>query len=323
MQRSQQKELAHLKAGWFERAGEMERWIAAQRESNPKAFNGTKMRADSVPKWFEALRAWAHDPAAVVPDMNETAWKRLAPQGLEDAFGSGFHAVVPDCFAHTDGLREALSAIEPLGHALLRHAAGHIARQMTALKARKRQFGFADMLIRLKDALEGANGEALRARIVEQFPVALIDEFQDTSPDQYRIFNLLYRVEDNDPARGLFLIGDPKQSIYGFRGADIHSYLDARSATEGRHYQLGTNYRSTAALVEAVNQLFLHAEGHGGHPGHTAGAFRFRRGQVNPLPFESVRRWARRPPGRRRRTLPGAGDVHQRPGRHEGRRVKS
>jgi exodeoxyribonuclease V beta subunit len=42
----------------------------------------------------------------------------------------------------------------------------------------------------------------------------------------------------------LFLIGDPKQSIYGFRGADIHSYLAARAATEGRHYQLGTNYRS-------------------------------------------------------------------------------
>ena len=289
VRRSQQAELAQLKAGWFERAGEMERWIAAQRERNPKAFNGNKMRADSVPKWFEALRAWAQDPALVEPDMNETAWKRLAPQGLEDAFGSGFHAVVPDCFAHTDSLRAALSAIEPLGHALLRHAAGHIARQMTALKARKRQFGFADMLTRLKDALEGANGEALRARIVEQFPVAMIDEFQDTSPDQYRIFNLLYRVEDNDPARGLFLIGDPKQSIYGFRGADIHSYLSARGATEGRHYQLGTNYRSTAALVEAVNQLFRHAEGHGAHPGHAAGAFRFRRGQVNPLPFESVR----------------------------------
>ncbi len=287
--RSQQAELARLKEGWFERAGEMEGWIAAQRERNPKAFNGNKMRADSVPKWFEALRAWARDPALLMPDMNETAWKRLAPAGLEDAFGSGFHAVVPDCFGCTEDLAKALAAIEPLSHALLRHAAGHIARRMLELKARKRQFGFADMLVRLKEALEGDNGEALRARIVEQFPVALIDEFQDTSPDQYRIFNLLYRVEDNDQARGLFLIGDPKQSIYGFRGADIHSYLAARSATEGRHYQLGTNYRSTAALVEAVNQLFRHAEGDGAHPGHAAGAFRFRRGQINPLPFEPVR----------------------------------
>jgi len=289
VQRSQQAELARLKQGWHERADEMERWIAQQRERNPKAFNGNKMRAASVPAWFEALRAWARDAALVEPGMNETAWKRLTPHGLEDAFGTGFHAVVPDCFNCTQELRAALDAIEPLGHALLRHAAGHIARRMAELKARNRQFGFADMLVRLKEALEGANGEALRQRIVTQFPVALIDEFQDTSPDQYRIFNLLYRVDANDPEQGLFLIGDPKQSIYGFRGADIHSYLSAREATEGRHYQLGTNYRSTVALVEAVNQLFRHAEGDKVNPGHAAGAFRFRRGNVNPLPFESVR----------------------------------
>jgi exodeoxyribonuclease V beta subunit len=159
---------------------------------------------------------------------------------------------------------------------------------MADLKRRNRQFGFADMLHRLRDALEGANGDALRRRIVAQYPVALVDEFQDTSPDQYRIFNLLYRVADNDPSLGLFMIGDPKQSIYGFRGADIHSYLSARRATTGRHYQLGTNYRSTRQLVEAVNQLFRHAEGDHVHPGYAAGAFRFRRNGENPLPFEAV-----------------------------------
>lgn len=289
VQRSQQAELARLKEGWHERADQMERWIAQQQERNPKAFNGNKMRAASVPTWFEALRAWANDGALLEPDMNDTAWKRLTPHGIEDAFGKDFHAVVPDCFACTEELRAALDTIEPLAHALLRHAAGHIAQRMAELKTRNRQFGFADMLARLKEALEGSNGEALRQRIVTQFPVALIDEFQDTSPDQYRIFNLLYRVEANDPEQGLFLIGDPKQSIYGFRGADIHSYLAARIATEGRHYQLGTNYRSTSALVEAVNQLFRYAEGHGAHPGHAAGAFRFRRGNINPLPFDAVR----------------------------------
>src|SRR5690606_11514101 len=66
------------------------------------------------------------------------------------------------------------------------------------------------------------------------------------------------------------------------------SYLAARRATEGRHYQLGVTYRSTSPLVEAVNQLFRHAEGHGEHAGYPAGAFRFRRGEDNPLPFEPV-----------------------------------
>jgi exodeoxyribonuclease V beta subunit len=289
VQRAQQAELARLKGGWSERADEMERWIAGHRQANPKCFNGNKMRADSLVKWFEGLRAWANDPAMLHPDISDTAWKRLTPDGIMDAFSKDFSAAVPDCFDATAALREALQAIDPLAHALLRHAAGHIAARMAELKQRTRQFGFADMLVRLKEALEGPNGEALRRRIVTQYPVALIDEFQDTSPDQYRIFDLLYRVADNDPGQGLFLIGDPKQSIYGFRGADIHSYLAARRATAGRHYQLGTNFRSTAALVEAVNRLFQHAEGHGEHPGYAAGAFRFRKGEVNPLPFEAVK----------------------------------
>ena len=285
---AQQKQLEQLKQGWIDRANDMERWIAGQREVAPKCFNGNKLRADSLVKWFDALRAWALEPAMHMPDINDTAWHRLTPDGLLDACSKGFVADVPACFEFTTDLWEALKDIEPLSHALYRHAAASIARRMAELKRRGRQFGFADMLDRLKAALEGPNGEALRKRITDQYPVAMVDEFQDTSPDQYRIFNLLYRVADNEESHGLFLIGDPKQSIYGFRGADIHSYLSARTATEGRHYQLGTNYRSTAALVKAVNRLFLHAEGHGDSCGYAAGAFRFRKGEINPLPFEPV-----------------------------------
>jgi exodeoxyribonuclease V beta subunit len=287
-ERDRQERLGAVKDGWLDRIDAMEGWIGARREGNPKAFNGNKMRAESLVKWFGALRTWAQDPAVHAPDLPETAWKRLIPDGIEDAFSKGFSAEVPEAFAHMEGLRAALAAIAPLSHAVLRHAACHIAHRMAELKRLKRQFGFADMLLRLKDALEGGNGEALRKRIVEQYPVALIDEFQDTSPDQYRIFDLLYRVADNDPARGLFLIGDPKQSIYGFRGADIHSYLSARRATTGRHYQLGTNYRSTRQLVAAVNRLFQFAEGHEGRQGYATGAFRFRKAGDNPLPFEPV-----------------------------------
>jgi exodeoxyribonuclease V beta subunit len=283
VQQARRDKLAQLKTGWMERANQMEQWIAGQRAAAPKCFNGNKLRPDSLVKWFDALRAWAADPELLLPGMTDTAWHRLTPDGIMDACSKDFSVAVPECFEATIALWEALKAIEPLSHALYRHAAGSIARRMAELKQRSRQFGFADMLERLKAALEGPNGEALRGRIAAQYPVAMVDEFQDTSPDQYAIFNLLYRVADNDPAHGLFLIGDPKQSIYGFRGADIHSYLAARRATEGRHYKLGTNFRSTKALVSAVNQLFMHAE-----QGHAAGAFRFRKGDVNPLPFDAV-----------------------------------
>ncbi len=286
----QAQALASLKLGWMERANAMEQWIAAQRAIAPKCFNGTKMRPDSLVKWFDALRAWALDPRQLMPELTAAAWKRLTPAGIEDACAGGAKLTAPDCFDATEALHAALTALEPVSHAIIRHATSSIARRMAQLKAQRGQFGFADMLQRLKAALEGRNGAALRARILQQYPVALVDEFQDTSPDQYAVFDLLYQVAANDPAHGLFLIGDPKQSIYGFRGADIHSYLSARTATAGRHYKLGTNYRSTAALVDAVNQLFMHAEGHadGSHPGFAAGAFRFKKDGVNPLPFDEV-----------------------------------
>jgi exodeoxyribonuclease V beta subunit len=280
---AQRDALKRLKDGWHARADAMESWIAAQRSVNPKAFNGNKMRPDSLAKGFDALRRWADEPQAHYPQLTDALWTRLTPDGILGAFSTNYSAPIPECFEHTEALKQGLDAVAPVSHALLRHAACAIAHRMAELKRRNRQFGFADMLVRLKDALEGPNGEALRRRILDQYPVAMVDEFQDTSPDQYRIFDLLYRVADNDPARGLFLIGDPKQSIYGFRGADIHSYLSARRATHGRHYQLGTNYRSTRQLVAAVNQLFSHAEGN-----YAAGAFRFRKGEENPLPFDAV-----------------------------------
>jgi len=284
----QQAVLAALKDGWGERADRMEAWINGQREASAKCFNGTKLRADSVAKWFAALREWAANPASVEPAMNETPWFRLTPAGMIDACAKGFAPDIPADFEQVAPLRRALDAIEPLRHHIFRHAAASIAQRMEELKRQQRLFGFADMLERLRSALEGDNGAALRQRIVTQYPVAMVDEFQDTAPSQYRIFNLLYRVGDNDPATGLFLIGDPKQSIYGFRGADIHSYLDARRATEGRHYQLGTNYRSTEQVVAAVNQVFLHAEGVAGQGGFARGAFRFRTPAGNPLPFDAV-----------------------------------
>lgn len=289
IQSAQKAELDQLKQGWTERADRMQQWIGAQLRTNPKCFHGGKLKEEKAVGWLDALRHWSIDAQAVHPDLNETAWRRLAPSGMQDAFSKGVMLDLPDDFDAVSALKAALDAIEPLAFSLLRHAACTIARRMAELKQRTRQFGFADMLERLKSALEEANGPALRTRIAMQFPVAMIDEFQDTSPDQYQIFNALYRVADNDPAQGLFLIGDPKQSIYGFRGADIHSYLSARRATDGRHYLLDTNYRSTDALVNAVNRVFLHAEGEGEHAGFSAGAFKFRNQLGNPLPFEAVR----------------------------------
>jgi exodeoxyribonuclease V beta subunit len=174
---------------------------------------------------------------------------------------------------------------------LLQHAAYHVGQGLAELKRRSRSFSFSDMTERLGAALRGPRAEQLRAGMLRQFPVILIDEFQDTSPSQYRLFDSLYRTADNHRETALILIGDPKQSIYAFRGADIYSYLKARHATEGRHYALAINHRSTFEMVAAVNAWFALAESRSDAAAdarHAAGAFRMRGPDTQPMPFTRV-----------------------------------
>ncbi len=83
---------------------------------------------------------------------------------------------------------------------------------------------FDDMLYNLYAALEGGEHPELASSLREQFPVALIDEFQDTDPLQFAIFDRIY----GQGKLPVFLVGDPKQAIYSFRNADLHAYLRAR-----------------------------------------------------------------------------------------------
>jgi exodeoxyribonuclease V beta subunit len=94
----------------------------------------------------------------------------------------------------------------------------------------------------------------LADHIRQQYPFAMIDEFQDTDSLQYEIFNQVYSKED---CSGLYMIGDPKQAIYSFRGADIFTYLKAaQSLDENSRFTLNKNWRSHSDLVAATNTLF-------------------------------------------------------------------
>ena len=280
-------ERAAQKLGWVERADQMANWVDAQIASAANPFDGRRLSAKHCRRWLQALADWAADPALELPDL-KTGAERFTPVGMREALKPGRSVDLPPQFAAFGELMQALAAAQPLSVSLRPHAALQIAARLAELKQQAGRFGFADMLNRLDRALDpavgGAHAERLRANIVARYPVALIDEFQDTSPVQLRIFDRLYRIADNDPATALLLIGDPKQSIYRFRGADIHSYLDARRKTEGRHYMLATNHRSTAQLVGAVNHLFSQAEARA-YPADqpsTQGAFMY--GQATPPP---------------------------------------
>jgi exodeoxyribonuclease V beta subunit len=97
-------------------------------------------------------------------------------------------------------------------------------------------------------------GVRLSEALKRKYPFALVDEFQDTDPVQYEIFDNIYPEEGDES--GLFMIGDPKQAIYRFRGADIYTYFKARKAVRGEVYTLENNYRSSPRLVKAVNAVF-------------------------------------------------------------------
>ncbi|MBD3322929.1 MAG: exodeoxyribonuclease V subunit beta [Chitinivibrionales bacterium] len=122
--------------------------------------------------------------------------------------------------------------------------------RLPALKREHGVISFDDLLNNVYSSLTSDDGTRLAAQVQSAFSVALIDEFQDTDPIQYEIFNRLF-----PPPRTLFLIGDPKQSIYAFRGADIFSYLKAKQ-TVSQPYGLTRNWRSVNCLIDAINALF-------------------------------------------------------------------
>lgn len=114
-----------------------------------------------------------------------------------------------------------------------------------------------DQLRLLDEALQTEQGGHLAQQIRSLYPVAMIDEFQDTDPVQYRIFSRIYPTSEASPDYALIMIGDPKQAIYAFRGADIFTYMKARTQISiERSFTLDTNYRSHSDLIGAVNALW-------------------------------------------------------------------
>jgi len=285
--------LAELKQGWAGRVQRMRDWLDGQTSASKSQWDGRKLSPKNYGRWLNALQVWAEredgDDGTDPPDLG-AGWQRLTPEGLWQARTvAAPPLVLPPEFAEFAALPTAIAQVPKIAVAARLHAAARVTQRLAQLKRAGGTFGFADMLHRLHLALQGQSGERLRARLLAQYPAILIDEFQDTSPVQYQIFDRIYQTQANDRHSALLLIGDPKQSIYGFRGADIHSYLQARRATTGRHYVLETNFRSTAPLVSVVNHWFTQAD-----VARPAGAFMYRRGADDPLPFVRVKAQGRR-----------------------------
>ncbi|MFM2839704.1 exodeoxyribonuclease V subunit beta [Klebsiella pneumoniae] len=230
-----------LKQQWREQVGEIEGVL------ENSGLDRRKFNRGNQGKWMEKVNAWAQEETLSyqLPD----ALEKFAQSFLLERTKAGGEPPVYPLFSAVESL---LASSLTLTDLVLARAMVEIRDAVAREKRRRGELGFDDMLSRLDEALRGDSGETLASAIRQRFPVAMIDEFQDTDPQQYRIFRRIWRRQ---PETALLLIGDPKQAIYAFRGADIFTYMKARGDVAA-HYTLDTNWRSSPGMVGSVNRLF-------------------------------------------------------------------
>ncbi len=237
-------------------------------------YNRRSLPAGKLDELLVQMRSWSEQ--TIEPEKADDLLSRLnlTKKQMKAKFEVPLHPA-SDLLAQI----AAQQSTKPDASPALLHALDWIRQRFIQIKSEQSVLEFDDLLLNLASALQRDQDDKLHQRIRTQFPVAMIDEFQDTDPLQYQIFRSLYL---DAPESALMMIGDPKQAIYSFRGADIHTYLRARSDVGSNLYSLPRNFRSSQQLVTGVNGLFAQAES------REEGAFRFKGDQHNPIPFIEV-----------------------------------
>lgn len=211
------------------------------------------------PKWLKQIYAYLEQETSLqIPDC----LARFTPSFLESKTKGDAEPLKHPLFNALEQLQQA--GIE-LNNFLAQAWLEQIKNRFFELLANAGVILPNDLIRLLHEALSSAHGEELAAQIRALYPVAMIDEFQDTDALQYEIFNTIYPAENasttepqaDSAAHALIMIGDPKQAIYGFRGADIFTYIRAKDRLpEESQFTLATNYRSHSQLIAGVNHLF-------------------------------------------------------------------
>lgn len=221
------------------------------------ALKGNQYKPESVKVWLAALEAVlgrAEPPVELFEKFG-----KFTPEALRGGLKKGFEPPSEPFFDRCGELQEAHRRFDELlaRYALLLETGlfGHVRRELLLRKEEAGAHSFDDLLTRLSLALRGQGGPVLAGNLRRKYPAVLIDEFQDTDPVQYEIFTAAF----NHPDSLLYLIGDPKQAIYSFRGADIFAYIRAVRDIAAR-FTLIDNWRSVPGLIAAVNTIFAAAD---------------------------------------------------------------
>jgi exodeoxyribonuclease V beta subunit len=212
--------------------------------------------------YYDSLNSWLRGTSTQIPDAEALAL--LTQNGLMHALnGIKFRSnknqsgdqrkadYLVELAIDTAAFDALAEAFKKINLALRKTLLDSLREELDKRLQRQNVLSFDHLISRLAEALQSEKEALLTAELRQRFEVALIDEFQDTDDSQWHIFSTLFASS----TQYLYLIGDPKQAIYKFRGADIYSYLDAQKQAE-HQFTLSHNWRSHPQLVEAVNALF-------------------------------------------------------------------
>jgi exodeoxyribonuclease V beta subunit len=263
-------------------------WLLTSKDLNRNRYQRRSIEPTWLP-WLESRAASLESAGPegtsvpLVADLPDW-WRRLTPAGVAEGTKKG-------CDVREDALFEVCEEVASVASrltgvlrtravALRQRFVAEVRREARRRRESRHELFFDDLLSELRRSLRGPGGERLAGLLRERHRFALIDEFQDTDPVQYEIFRRIWhRDASAGETRGLLLIGDPKQAIYSFRGADVFTYLRAHRDA-GEPFSLDVNYRSDPPLIDAVNALFA-------RPAHAFGLEEIGFERVRPRPDAS------------------------------------
>ena len=251
------KDIKALKRFWLESAGKISELIIEElnkdyEKGEPKSLSRRSYNTSRLAKWIEQVNAWANNPRDYL--LNETLMSYFTQSALGEKGEEGASPFIAPIFTELEEHANALISPDLLRRIILYHYRQGLQQKLLDYKLNHQEKSFDDLLRLLCEALQGAQGDELAEMIRFQYSFAMIDEFQDTDSQQYAIFSKIYR-DNPEKNTGFIMIGDPKQAIYRFRGADIFTYLKASDEAQSR-FELTKNYRSEKHLVDGVNALF-------------------------------------------------------------------
>ncbi|MEV4882470.1 exodeoxyribonuclease V subunit beta [Chitinophaga ginsengisegetis] len=237
-----------LQEQWMQ---ELQQLMAKEQEAIENMYAGITANSEQLAAACAANRHTKNDWPDLIAEPAELVRKIKAKRKEKAKF---IDAVFPDLLAEIDQVEALTKQLEEHQQLIRRQvyyaAIKEISEQVRAFKERSNMMGYDDLINNLHTALVKNNNEELIASLQSKYKAVFVDEFQDTDKEQFEIFDRAFGQNTI-----LFYIGDPKQSIYAWRKADIFTYFNARNGVQ-HVYDMNQNFRSSENMIRAMNVFF-------------------------------------------------------------------